>query len=247
VATSTPADLTFHATASQPESALALVFDLEGFSQFFSQPDVQDYVAKFLNRVFACMSASINGGVLYWTDASKKAPGIAAPTHVKFLGDGALYLWKVGKEEGCLDEGKKVYLLNRLWNLKKHFGDVLRAASDDVPVADLPQRIRFGLAQGTVYRLGYEGGGDNAEYIGYCINLASRLQGYCRDLGFIASARLNLPQSVLDQNGYVKVIAKKLDGFPREVVLVDKKELAALPGDVRSELFEGIGGERAEP
>jgi hypothetical protein len=54
---------------------------------------------------------------------------------------------------------------------------------------------------------------------------------------------LNLPQSVLDPNGYVKVIAKKLSGFPREVVFVDKKELEGLPADVRRELFDDISGQ----
>ena len=242
---STHDELIFKGTASQPQSALALLFDLEGFSQFFSQPDVQDYVTKFLNRIFDCISVCINGGTTYWKDSRKPIKGIARPAHVKFLGDGALYLWNTGEEEGCLDEQTKIYLLNRLWNLQSNFGVVLKAARDDVPVADLPRRIRFGLAQGTVYRLGYAGDSGASEYIGYCINLASRLQGYCRELGFIASARLNLPQDVLDENGYIKVVAKKLSGFPREVVVVDKDELRRLPVETRRDLFEDIVEGRA--
>lgn len=239
---SAPAKLIFEGTASQPQSALALLFDLEGFSQFFSQPDVQDYVPKFLNRIFDCISVCIDGGTAYWKGKESRMPlpGVAKPAHVKFLGDGALYLWNTGEEPGCLDETTKIYLLNRLWNLQSNFGVVLKAARDDVPVADVPRRIRFGFAQGTVYRLGYAGDGGESEYIGYCINLASRLQHYCRELGFIASARLGLPQDVLDENGYIKVVAKKLAGFPREVVVVDKDELKSLPAETRRDLFEDI-------
>jgi class 3 adenylate cyclase len=237
-----PAKLIFQGTASQPQSAVALLFDLEGFSQFFSQPDVQDYVPKYLNRIFDCISVCIDGGTAYWKGRESRIPlpGLAKPAHVKFLGDGALYLWNTGEEQGCLDETTKIFLLNRLWNLQSNFGVVLKAARDDVPVADVPRRIRFGFAQGTVYRLGYAGDGGESEYIGYCINLASRLQRYCRELGFIASARLGLPQDVLDQNGYIKVVAKKLAGFPREVVVVDKDELKSLPTETRRDLFEDI-------
>lgn len=43
----------FTGKASYPRNAVALLYDLEGFSRFFNQPDVQDYVPTFLNHVSA--------------------------------------------------------------------------------------------------------------------------------------------------------------------------------------------------
>ena len=77
------------------------------------------------------------------------------------------------------------------------------------------------------------------EYIGVCINLASRLQRYCPDLGFIASAKVDLRDQVLERHGYKRVIAKKIKGFPKEVVIVDRQEYEQLDSDVRKALFQG--------
>jgi hypothetical protein len=157
------------------------------------------------------------------------------PIHQKFLGDGALYIWNLND----LGPTKVVNLANRLWNLKSKFKNVLSACSDEVPVVDLPDKIRFGLSAGSVYKLTYLSS-NQTEYIGYPINLASRLQGYCRDLGFIASARLNLPEKTLTDNGYIRVIAKDLKGFPREIVIVDGAEYKKLDDTIREQLFENI-------
>ena len=59
-----------------------------------------------------------------------------------------------------------------------------------MPATDFPKRIRFGIAAGTVYKLTYQNGRAEDEYIGYSINLVSRLQSYSRDIGFIVSNRL---------------------------------------------------------
>jgi len=130
-------------------------------------------------------------------------------------------------------------LVNRLWNLKNNFGKILSKCSDEVPVVDLPKKIRFGLAAGSVYKLTYEDS-NKEEFIGYCINLASRLQAYCRDLGFIASARIGIPMSILKKHGYIKVVATKLKGFPKEIVIVDELEYKELEEKVRTELFEEL-------
>jgi class 3 adenylate cyclase len=104
---------------------------------------------------------------------------------------------------------------------------------------EVPRRIRFGLARGTVYKLMGQRQEKN-EYIGFCINLASRLQRYCPELGFIASARLGLPKATLDKHRYRRVIATKLRGFPKEVVIVDKMEYQQLDQAVKDRLFEEI-------
>jgi class 3 adenylate cyclase len=214
-----------------------LIFDLGGFSRFFAQPDVQQYVPKYLNKIFKCMSIIIYGGPQWWMDDKKVTGPFLPPIHQKFLGDGALYIWSINNNA---DQKRVLYLANRLWNLKNNFIKIVNECSDEVPVVDLPDKIRFGLSAGSVYKLTYLKS-RKAEYIGYPINLASRLQGYCRDLGFIASGRINLPEKMLSDNGYIKVIAKNLKGFPKEIVIVDESEYEILDEPTRDQLFESIG------
>jgi len=130
-------------------------------------------------------------------------------------------------------------LCNRLWNIQGFFDNIRKKCAEDIPVYELPQGIRFGLARGTVYELTNRKTRQH-EYIGFCINLASRLQKYCSELDFIASARTEIPKSVLDKYGYIKIIATKLKGFPKEIVIVDKDEYARLAEEIKSDLFESI-------
>jgi len=229
----------FENTASRPRHALALIYDLEGFSQFFNQPDVQDYVPKFLNRVSEAMGLIISGGDEYWKeDDPGEMDPLLRPTHEKFLGDGALYLWIDGPETPLSEDFVKI-LCNRLWVLKANFTNVVKAAYDEIPVVDLPRRIRFGMARGTVYELATRASRQK-EYIGFCINLASRLQKYCPELGFIASARIGLPKATLDANSYLRVAAKQIKGFPREIVIVDADEYERLDDVVRQQYFDPV-------
>jgi class 3 adenylate cyclase len=232
--------ITFDSTASRPKNGLSLIYDLEGFSQFFNQPDVQDYVPKFINEVGHTISICIFGGESYWMPKGKErfnSLGVT-PIHEKYMGDGAMYIW-TGNKEASLSTNFIGSLCNRLWNLKTYFSEVLKRASESVPVVDVPQRIRFGLARGTIYELRRRNS-NQREYIGFCINLASRLQKYCPELGFIASARIGLPDTELKKNGYIKVVAKQIKGFPREIVIVDSSEFEALDPKIKNQLFESL-------
>lgn len=235
-------EINFKSEASHPIQALVLIFDLGGFSKFFSQPDVNQYVPKFLNRVFDCMSVIINGGTPYWSEIAAKTRTYEAflpPVHQKLLGDGALYIWTFHKGLTELEEEELVDFVNKLWILKNNFNKILSKCSDDVPVIDLPNKIRFGLSAGSVYKLTYANS-TQTEYIGYPINLASRLQSYCRDLGFIASGRINLREKTIAENNYIKVVAKNLKGFPKEIVIIDKNEYEGLDPQIKDELFEQL-------
>lgn len=223
----------FEVLAKPPTQALAVIFDLEGFSTFFAQPDVQNYVPRYLNRVFEALNIIFEGGNAYWKKKDKTITPLVAPDHAKFLGDGALFLWKVNE---TIEPRQLAPLLNRLYNLKSNFDQITNACADVVPVVDLPKAIRFGVARGTVYELTRKDG-SGAEYIGYCINLASRLQNYCDQLGFIASARIGMSREACKRHGYLRVVATKLRGFQRELVIVDRDEYNELPADVRKELF----------
>jgi class 3 adenylate cyclase len=229
----------FAATASHPKHAVALIYDLEGFSKFFNQPDVHEYVPRFLNHVSEALNRVFLGGEAYWDSRVSQMRPLLAPIHEKFLGDGMLYLWTPPPGQSSFGENFLPALCNRLWNLKLHFNAVIKNAADDVPVLEVPDRIRFGIARGTIYELSTEAG-RRKEYVGFCINLASRLQNYCPNLGFIASARVGIPKATLKKHGYVSVVATRIKGFPREIVNVEEREYADLDETVRAEMFEEI-------
>ena len=229
----------FKSEASPPTQALVLIFDLGGFSKFFAQPDVHQYVPKYLNRIFNCIDICINGGNQYWVEGNRDESPFMPPVHQKFLGDGGLYIWTFKKGLKEYEKQDILILVNRLWNLKHYFETIIQYCSDDVPVIDLPNKIRFGLSAGSVHKLTYTNS-TLTEYIGYPINLASRLQSYCRDLGFIASGRINLKEKELSENNYIKVVAKNLKGFPKEIVLVDAQEYEDLDSNIKDELFEQL-------
>jgi len=226
---------------AESKNAMALIFDLEGFSSFYNQPDIQDYVLHYLNQVFDALSVCIYGGEAYWLDWPERnlQPLPLSPIHEKFLGDGALYLWSPDDKEKSFPNVFITNLANRLWDLKKYFIKVNEKCADLVPIAERPERIRFGLARGNIYEIKTKKG-EGKEYIGFCINLASRLQSYCPDLGFIASARIGLAQEGLRKHGYIKAIAKSIKGFPREEVIVDKYEFQSLSSNIMNEKFEKI-------
>lgn len=231
----------FEKHASAPLSAVAIVFDLEGFSRFFSQPDVHTYVPAYLNEVLAAVYVCLTSGKKTWGSVEKDYSQLSAKiVHTKFLGDGAMFILTPLDGASDFKEDTLTVLCNRLWNLKKNFKSIVENCSHKVPVVEVPRRIRFGVARGPVLELKTVGS-ERVEYIGYCINLASRLQSYCRDFGFIASARLEIPPKLMQESGYKIVVAKNLKGFPKEYVIVDAKEYQALDPKEREYLFEEKG------
>ncbi|MBW8849296.1 MAG: hypothetical protein JF600_00820 [Xanthomonadales bacterium] len=232
----------FEKRASKPKNSVALMYDLEGFSKFFNQPDVQDYIPSFLNHVSNAVSVCLYGGTAYWMDEDEHRTLSALDlrvSHEKFMGDGALYILLPPTGETDFDQRSLQILCNRLWNLKNNFPKIITKALDDVPVVEVPQRIRFGLSRGAVYELKKKDTSAR-EYIGFCINQASRLQSYCPELGFIASARLRISEKELKEHGYRKVVATKIKGFPNELVVVDGEEFDELDASVKATLFQTL-------
>lgn len=231
----------FSPHASQPRNAIVLIFDLEGFSNFFNQPDVSDYLPAFLNHIFTAVNICIVGGDAYWLPKNDSASVklTLEIAHQKFMGDGALLVLLPDKTQKKISDDTAQKLCNRLWNLKRNFKKILQRCSDDVPVFALPPRIRFGIARGTVLELTKQGSNES-EFVGFCINLASRLQKYCPTLGFIGSARMQLSSSMLKTHGYKKIVATAIKGFPKEIVFVDENELNNVSKEEFSALFEEL-------
>ena len=159
--TPTAARPLFKPRAKPPVDGLALVYDVAGFTKFFNQPDAHRYVPRYLNRITEAISIIISGGNAYWTSqtkAGKKVPVnySALPYKLlqpKFLGDGELIIWRIDDPDDQKVKTYLSYLINRLWGLQQKFESILEKARNELPVAQLPDRIRFRLARGDLYEL----------------------------------------------------------------------------------------------
>ncbi len=231
----------FQPRASAAFDGLALIFDLAEFTKFLNIADAHIFAPRFLNRVIDAVHTEFFGGEAYWLPHQQVCEPLAVePIHEKFLGDGALYIWRLPADEQAAHD-LIADLSVRMWNLQHAFDRILDGCAEDIPVRELPPAIRFGIARGNVYEL-TAGGEADPEFMGPCINLASRLQKYCPELRFTASARVDLQKSFLTQMSFKKVVATQLRSFPRETVIVDEDEYANLPEEIRAEYFADLPG-----
>ena len=208
---------------SKPILGVALIFDIIGFTKFYNKPDIQHYITGYLNHIIECVEINFWGGDSYWfkTPGYDNLPALAiTPSMKKFLGDGMLYIWENNKQNSLSDNKFKFDLLNRIWNIQQHFGKINLRLLQELPNSDLPVGIKFGIAKGTIFKIKDKHG--NVDYIGPCINMASRLVKYCEQINFIASSRFDISKELLDKHRYIRVIAKDLRNFENEIVIIDK-------------------------
>lgn len=163
---------------SKKIEALAAVFDLSGFTTFCSQIDPQlsvpDYLSRFLDWIFDeiqkqfVIRKQTKGRLLY-----SNFPFLA-----KFMGDGVLFLWDTKNLDG-IQICNIVLMLEKIQiQYKKKFYPKIKTI-----VTYAPNTLRCGIARGTVFSVG-----DGNDYVGPCINIASRLQKMC-GLTFCASRK----------------------------------------------------------
>lgn len=176
---------------------ICAVIDLEGFTPFCTQPDNPQKLPSFLNFVFNKV------------DDSFQAAGLSESwAHRKFLGDGALYVWRLKpNEEKAL--GTKIVLA--LHNLYRTYPTEILDEIDELNIRAAPKRIRVGIAQGEITELQADYG---QEYAGFAINLAARLQHYCTPIGFLVSCSVPIDDSLLSEYSLVRVRTRKIRGMP---------------------------------
>ena len=78
-------DIYFEDEISKSFKGLVVFFDLEGFSNFMMQPDIELYVLKYINFVFKEIYSVL--GDDYLEDFE--------PIEWKFLGDGTMIIWDI--------------------------------------------------------------------------------------------------------------------------------------------------------
>ncbi len=151
-------------TPCQEKEAIAAVFDLSGFTSFCNQVDAYLAIPSFLNSFYEWFFSSIAYG-LSEEDGENACFWAELPTLVKFLGDGLLVVWNAHEMN---DE--------QICRLAATLHNICRAYREDfypqikMEVGKPPSVLRCGMARGKVFTIG-----NGSDYIGHCINTASRL------------------------------------------------------------------------
>jgi len=152
------------------KSVVCAFFDLQGFSKFCNKEDSGQIIPKFLNKYLDWFFHQI----LEETKCKEYNEGIATyhdlPFFVKFLGDGLMILWDISD----IDESSKILgniILSTLGITEKYSNIFLPDIRNEV--GNPPSKLRCGIAKGSVYSVGNN---DGQDFVGTCINKASRLQ-----------------------------------------------------------------------
>lgn len=149
----------------QEKEAVAAVFDLTGFTAFCNQVDSYLAIPRFLNDFLEWFFSNVRQEITEKDFGDRSALWAGLPIMVKFLGDGLILLWdarKMSEEQIC--------------RLVGSFYDICRAYRAEfyprisMAVNKPPAILRCGVARGKVYSIG-----NDKEYVGHCINNASRL------------------------------------------------------------------------
>lgn len=208
-------------------NALAAVFDLEGFTDFCSQIDPQLVVPEFLSDFLVWLFESIRTKFTEKETEDVVRLWGSLPFFGKFTGDGALFLWDTDLSGGLTGIG------NIAWNLKKICEDYAENLQPRLAesCAKIPKRLRVGIARGQVLSVG-----DGNDFVGPCINMASRLQKLY-SLSFAVSRRGFDPNKCF-KHIKSQLVQKKLQipGVGEdEPVLLLSKEFATLSEEEKAQ------------
>ncbi len=207
--------------------AIAAIFDLSGFTKFCSQVDphlsVPEYLSRFLEWLFnkvkeSTLMKSYREGKQLWSEL---------PFLAKFLGDGALFLWDTGN----MNNGQ-------IRNVVVECREICSAYTRDFypeikkTVVDAPDALRCGIARGRVSCVG-----NGNDYVGPCINIASRLQNLS-GLTFCFSGRgFNVEEMAKSERSRFALKSIQLRGIGEERVYIFKEQFDNLP-DGEKRLFK---------
>ena len=206
--------------------ALAAIFDLCGFTSFCGQVDPDLAVPEYLSRFLDWLFAEIKEGLVREKGENETVLWASLPFLAKFLGDGVLFLWdtkNMGGPEVC-------NVVTSLWEIcgnyvGKFYPEIRRV------VTQPPNVLRCGVARGSVFSVG---NGD--DYVGPCINIASRLQKVAK-LTFCVSRRGFDIENHMPEETAAKYVLKStaLRGIgDNELVWVRREEFENLQDEERN-------------
>ncbi|MFA6292720.1 MAG: hypothetical protein WC637_13110 [Victivallales bacterium] len=151
---------------SRSISAIAALFDLQGFTTFCRQIEPHLSIPVFLNSYLMWIFDSIRNETLREEKNEEALLWHDLPFLTKFMGDGLLILWDTENMGAIAQHNLITSLLEICGKYESDFYPMMKKK-----VVDAPPRLRCGVAKGTVFSVG---NGD--DYVGSCINMAARLQ-----------------------------------------------------------------------
>jgi len=158
-------DLGDISTPCQEREAIAAIFDLTGFTSFCNQVDAYLAIPKFLNGFLDWFFGSIRQGLTEEDDGIRVSFWAELPILVKFLGDGLLLIWNARRMSESNICRLAATLYNTCYAYKYEFYPQMSMAVNKPPGV-----LRCGVARGKVFSVG-----NGKDYVGHCINNASRL------------------------------------------------------------------------
>jgi class 3 adenylate cyclase len=152
--------------------ALAAIFDLQGFTSFCDQRDAHLEVPRFVVSFISWLFESISKGAVkekkgnQLIQDNQLALWYELPFFAKFLGDGVLLLWDA---DTLSSEAKWDIVSSIIVICNDYRAEFLPDNSGEFTKP--PPSLRCGIARGQITAIG-----DEKDFVGLCINVASRLQ-----------------------------------------------------------------------
>jgi class 3 adenylate cyclase len=184
--------------------ALAAVYDLEGFTAFCGQDDSHLVVHEFLEMFLAWLFRQTAQSFTRKEEGDQVLIWGRLPFFAKFLGDGVLFLWDTNPPDDRIRGDKAIgnIALGLLKTCLAYKAEFLPTARKRF--AAPPQRLRCGVARGRVLPIG-----DGQDFVGPCINLASRLQKLS-PLSFAISAKGVNIEKAMDPGDACHFVPKRI-------------------------------------
>jgi hypothetical protein len=210
------------------QEALAAVFDLQGFTSFCNQIEPHLVIPEFLNLFLSWLFHEVSSEFTKATKKGRVFVWCRLPFFAKYLGDGVLFLWDTNGFE-LTKYGNIVLSLNNICT--SYSNDFLPTAKKTVSKA--PSVLRCGIARGQIISIG-----NGNDFVGACINVASRIQKL-PPFTFAFSQRGFNPKKCFSKkiaNDY-KLIRTTIRGLgDEELVYVDASQYALLTEEEKRKL-----------
>lgn len=212
--------------------AVAAVFDLSGFTKFCNQRDPQLYVPKFMNEFLNWLFNAVKVKMVAMKHENGRLLWSELPFFAKFMGDGVIFLWDTQR----LNE---VYLCNILVSLRNTCLEYSRIFRVNLKgkFKSVPSKMRCGVARGTVYSIG-----NGKDFIGPCINLASRLISYSNLMFSFSPIGFELKDGMVKEtrdNYITKCAYIRGMGQEEEIICINKKDFDKL-SDKEKKVFKDV-------
>jgi|SRR5579884_2973543 len=229
------AKIKFDSQSSEGRKAIIVSFDMEGFSSFCNHADAHIEIPRFVSQLFEQLNTFFLHPIDELLVPGRSGDGqLEEPCFIKYTGDGAIMVW-LSNNRGEFTEQFCTDIVIAMRALQVRFATLVPEWERKWRTRGLPKRARFGISMGLIYGLLNSYTiikGDPVDYVGYCINLAVRLQDHCRELGFLIHETLHPKMP-----GLVRLCTKDMKGAQAENVLAFEIDVKHVPDSVLKRKF----------